>query len=71
MIRTMEHLKTEIKLLEALNEIEVAVRIFKKKGDVNIHPIDRHYMNMKCEISVLSTSDPKYKVFLQSKKCLS
>lgn len=64
MIKTLEQLKVEIKLLEALSEIEVAVRAFKKKGDVNVNPIDHHYMNMKCEISLLNASDPKYKVFL-------
>ncbi|VDO24680.1 unnamed protein product [Brugia timori] len=62
MIKTMEQLKTEIKLLEALNGIGVAVRTFKKEGDVNIHPIDRHYINMKCEISLLSVNDPIYQL---------
>uniref|UniRef100_A0A1I8F0W9 Poly [ADP-ribose] polymerase n=1 Tax=Wuchereria bancrofti TaxID=6293 RepID=A0A1I8F0W9_WUCBA len=62
MIKTVEQLKIEIKLLEALSEIGVAVRTFKKEGDVNIHPIDRHYINMKCEISLLSVNDPIYKV---------
>uniref|UniRef100_A0A183HF53 NAD(+) ADP-ribosyltransferase n=1 Tax=Onchocerca flexuosa TaxID=387005 RepID=A0A183HF53_9BILA len=61
MIKTIKQLKTEIKLLEALSEIGVAIRTFKKKGDVNIHPIDRHYMNMKCEISIVCADDPKYK----------
>uniref|UniRef100_A0A1I7VNJ8 Poly [ADP-ribose] polymerase n=1 Tax=Loa loa TaxID=7209 RepID=A0A1I7VNJ8_LOALO len=62
MIKTVEQLKAEIKLLEALNEIEMAIRTFKKEGDVNIHPIDRHYMNMKCEISLLSANNPMYKL---------
>ncbi|KAL3989812.1 Poly [ADP-ribose] polymerase 2 domain protein [Acanthocheilonema viteae] len=62
MIKTIEQLKAEIKLLEALGEIEVAVRTFKKEGNINVHPIDRHYINMKCEISLLSASDPKYKI---------
>ncbi|CAG9537634.1 unnamed protein product [Cercopithifilaria johnstoni] len=62
MIKTVEQLQAEIKLLEALSEIEVAIRTFKREGDVNVHPIDRHYMNMKCKISILSASDPKYKI---------
>lgn len=68
MIRTMEQLKTEIKLLETLSEIGVAVRILKKEGDVSVHPIDRHYINMKCEIFLLNANDPKYKVFLKMLK---
>ncbi|MCP9257339.1 Parp protein [Dirofilaria immitis] len=62
MIKTLKQLKNEIKLLEALREIGVAIRTFKKKGDVNIHPIDHHYMNMKCEVSVLTSNDPRYKI---------
>ncbi|VDM93894.1 unnamed protein product, partial [Onchocerca ochengi] len=62
MIKTVKQLKAEIKLLEALSEIGVAIRTFKKEGDMNIHPIDRHYMNMKCEISIVSANDPKYKL---------
>uniref|UniRef100_A0A0R3RG07 Poly [ADP-ribose] polymerase n=1 Tax=Elaeophora elaphi TaxID=1147741 RepID=A0A0R3RG07_9BILA len=63
-IKTLKQLKIEIKLLEALSEIEVAVRTFKKEGNISLHPFDRYYMNMKCEISLLNANDPNYKVFL-------
>lgn len=62
MIKTVGQLKSEIKLLEALREIETAVRIFEKEGDVNIHLIDRHYLNMKCGVSLVSVKDPMYEV---------
>uniref|UniRef100_A0A183EDU4 NAD(+) ADP-ribosyltransferase n=1 Tax=Gongylonema pulchrum TaxID=637853 RepID=A0A183EDU4_9BILA len=63
LIKTQKQLKAEIKLLEALSEIGMAVRTFKKESErIDIHPIDRHYMNMQCEISVLPDDDPQYKL---------
>uniref|UniRef100_A0A915PS88 Poly [ADP-ribose] polymerase n=1 Tax=Setaria digitata TaxID=48799 RepID=A0A915PS88_9BILA len=62
MIKTLKQLKAEIKLLEALAEIGVAVRMIKKEEETNVHPVDRYYMNLKCEISVVSGSDPQYKL---------
>lgn len=65
LIKTTDQLRAEIKLLEALSEIGLAVRSFKKEsneGETDVHPIDRHYMKMNCNISILRAEHPEFKV---------
>lgn len=63
LIKTMEQLKNEMTLLEMLANIEISVRaIQEKSGDENLNPIDRHFLNMRCDLSVIASDDPQYKV---------
>lgn len=68
-IKTTVQIKAEVSLLEALSQVNMAVRAFKKRShDLEpIHPIDRNYMRMNCIISNLKFDDPQYKVFLMMK----
>ncbi|VDD85971.1 unnamed protein product [Enterobius vermicularis] len=63
LIKTMEQLKNEMTLLEMLANIEISVRaIQEKSGDENLNPIDRHFLNMRCDLSVIASDDPQYKM---------
>ncbi|KAL5106056.1 Poly ADP-ribose polymerase 2 [Taenia crassiceps] len=58
LISTPEAVKTELDLLKALEDIEVAFSIIKKKSKaVNVHPADRNYDNLKCRIKPLAAGD--------------
>uniref|UniRef100_A0A0M3K9K2 Poly [ADP-ribose] polymerase n=1 Tax=Anisakis simplex TaxID=6269 RepID=A0A0M3K9K2_ANISI len=63
LIKTSEQLKAEISLLEALSEIEVAIKQLNK-GDsqVAVNPLDSHYANMKRDIEVIQADDNRYKM---------
>ncbi|KAL5962271.1 Poly ADP-ribose polymerase 2-A [Taenia solium] len=58
LISTPEAVKTELDLLKALEDIEAAFSIIKKKGKtVDMHPADKNYGNLKCEIKPISAGD--------------
>lgn len=63
LISTPEAVKTELDLLKALEDIEVAFSIIKKKSKtVNEHPADKNYGNLKCEIKPIPAGDRMDKV---------
>ncbi|VDM41418.1 unnamed protein product [Toxocara canis] len=63
LIKTHEQLKTEISLLEALAEIEVAIRTLKKDGEnTAVNPLDRHYANMKCQLEIIESGDSRFEL---------
>ena len=63
LIKTRKQLKTEITLLEMLSNIEVGIRTISKGiENVDLNPVDRHYENMKCALSIVSVDDTRYKV---------
>ncbi|KAK6185449.1 hypothetical protein SNE40_007679 [Patella caerulea] len=60
-IRTKPQVKEKLQLLEALGDIEIAIKILKS-GDKSENPIDRHYHSLKCDIGVLDKTHPDYKI---------
>ncbi|VDK46679.1 unnamed protein product [Taenia asiatica] len=63
LISTPEAVKTELDLLKALEDIEAAFSIIKKKGKtVDMHPVDKNYDNLKCEIKPIPAGDKMEKV---------
>jgi poly [ADP-ribose] polymerase len=61
LITTKQEIKEKLALLEALSDIQVAMTILQKKvEDDDVHPIDRHYKEMDCEICPLSSDDEMY-----------
>lgn len=63
LISTTDAVKTELDLLKALEDIEAAFSIIKTKGrTAKMHPADRNYSNLKCEIKPLPAGHKMEKV---------
>ncbi|CAN7940235.1 unnamed protein product [Ixodes hexagonus] len=62
-INTHEKIQEKMKLLEALEDIEVAVRLLQNELRVkNVHPLDRLYTSLRCELTELNKDDSDYKL---------
>ncbi|XP_061549853.1 poly [ADP-ribose] polymerase 2 isoform X4 [Phycodurus eques] len=70
LIRTEDELKKKIELLEALRDIQVAVKMVESTSDDHDeHPLDRHYRSLNCLLDPLDPLSQEYKViekYLQS-----
>ncbi|MFT7800163.1 poly ADP-ribose polymerase 2 isoform X1 [Arapaima gigas] len=69
LIRTEEELKEKIALLEALSDIQIAVKIVQSSAESLDHPLDRQYKSLHCTLHPLSHDSHEYKViekYLQS-----
>uniref|UniRef100_A0A914ZJZ2 Poly [ADP-ribose] polymerase n=2 Tax=Parascaris TaxID=6254 RepID=A0A914ZJZ2_PARUN len=63
LIKTQEQIKVEISLLEALSDIEVAIRTLNVgENDLTINTLDRHYANMKCALDVVEAKDSRFEM---------
>lgn len=68
-IRTEDELKEKIALLEALSDIQIAVKMVQSRADSDEHPLDRQYSSLHCQLQPLDSSSHEYKVvekYLQS-----
>ncbi|XP_072296739.1 poly [ADP-ribose] polymerase 2 isoform X2 [Eucyclogobius newberryi] len=61
-IRTEEELKEKIDLLEALSDIQIAVKMVQSSGDGEENPLDRQYKSLHCALQPLDPSAHDYKV---------
>lgn len=63
MIRTSSEVREKLQLLEALGDIQAALS-FINSGDLNsdVHPVDRHYSGLQCDIKTLSPEDEAFKL---------
>ncbi|XP_061695954.1 poly [ADP-ribose] polymerase 2 isoform X2 [Syngnathoides biaculeatus] len=70
LIRTEDELKKKIELLEALRDIQIAVKMVESSSeDHDEHPLDRHYRSLNCLLEPLDPVSQEYKViekYLQS-----
>lgn len=64
LINTVEELAEEMQLLEALAEVETAASAVKQqlKEVVRLHPADRNYARLKCDIQPLDPAQAHYKL---------
>ncbi|KAM4605559.1 poly [ADP-ribose] polymerase 2 isoform 2-T2 [Polymixia lowei] len=68
-IRTEDELKAKIALLEALSDIQIAVKVVQSSGDSEEHPLDRQYSSLHCQLQPLDPGSNEFKViekYLQS-----
>ncbi|XP_049888598.1 poly [ADP-ribose] polymerase 2 [Epinephelus moara] len=68
-IRTEDELKEKIALLEALSDIQIAVKMVQSSENNDEHPLDRQYSSLKCQLQPLDSSSNEYTViekYLQS-----
>ncbi|XP_067462608.1 poly [ADP-ribose] polymerase 2-like isoform X1 [Thunnus thynnus] len=61
-IHTEEELKEKISLLEALSDIQIAVKMVQSSRDGDEHPLDRQYSSLKCKLQPVDSSANEYKV---------
>ncbi|XP_006012127.1 poly [ADP-ribose] polymerase 2 isoform X2 [Latimeria chalumnae] len=69
LIRTKEELKEKLQLLEALSDIEIAIKVVKSEQKSSEHPLDRQYHSLHCSLTPLEHSSQQFKViekYLQS-----
>ncbi|XP_067930914.1 poly [ADP-ribose] polymerase 2-like [Watersipora subatra] len=59
-IVSLEILQAKMDLLEAFGDIEIVVNVLKK-GDQNIHPINRKYLSLECDLEPMDKSCDIYK----------
>ncbi|VDO05927.1 unnamed protein product [Rodentolepis nana] len=63
LISTPDDVKTQLDLLKALEDIEAAFSVIKTKGKtLDMHPADRNYSNLKCNIEPIPTSHKMEKI---------
>ncbi|XP_014776883.1 poly [ADP-ribose] polymerase 2 isoform X1 [Octopus bimaculoides] len=60
-IRDEQTVKEKIQLLEALGDIEIAINILKQ-GDMSENPIDKTYKSLECELTLVSSDHPDFKL---------
>lgn len=68
-IRTEEELKEKIALLEALGDIQIAVKMVQSCINNEDHPLDRQYHSLNCQLQPLPTDSQEFQVierYLQS-----
>ncbi|XP_034412076.1 poly [ADP-ribose] polymerase 2 isoform X2 [Cyclopterus lumpus] len=68
-IHTEDELKEKISLLEALSDIQIAVKMVQSSKDGDEHPLDRQYSSLHCQMQPLDSSSHEYTVvekYLQS-----
>ncbi|XP_075954152.1 poly [ADP-ribose] polymerase 2 [Anarhichas minor] len=61
-IHTEDELKEKISLLEALSEIQIAVKMVQSSGEGDEHPLDRQYCSLQCQMQPLDSSSHEYTV---------
>ncbi|XP_035527134.1 poly [ADP-ribose] polymerase 2 [Morone saxatilis] len=62
MIRSEAELKEKISLLEALSDIQIAVKMVQSSNDSDEHPLDRQYRSLQCQLQPLDSAGNEYKV---------
>nr|XP_015195173.1 PREDICTED: poly [ADP-ribose] polymerase 2 [Lepisosteus oculatus] len=69
LIRSEQELKEKIALLEALSDIQIAVKMVQSSASGDEHPLDRQYHTLCCELEPMEPSSQEYQLlerYLQS-----
>ncbi|KAG7313699.1 hypothetical protein KOW79_000079 [Hemibagrus wyckioides] len=64
-IRTDEELKEKIALLEALSDIQIAVKMVQSSSVSDENPLDKHYRSLKCLLQPLEPHTQEYQVIVK------
>ncbi|XP_006835618.1 PREDICTED: poly [ADP-ribose] polymerase 2 [Chrysochloris asiatica] len=65
LIRTEKELSEKVQLLEALGDIEIAIKLVKTELQSPEHPLDQHYRNLHCALHPLDHTSYEFKVISQ------
>ncbi|CAF4819928.1 unnamed protein product, partial [Rotaria sp. Silwood2] len=60
LIETIQQLKHEIELLEALDNIEIAFTTLSTDTNTRLNPIDQHYEQLKCKLYPIEKHEDIY-----------
>ncbi|CAF0803187.1 unnamed protein product [Rotaria sordida] len=60
LIKTIQQLKHEIELLEALDDIEIAFTTLNINTNTRLNPIDQHYEQLKCKLYPIEKHEDIY-----------
>ncbi|KAG8455589.1 hypothetical protein GDO86_001694 [Hymenochirus boettgeri] len=69
LIKTLEELAIKVRLLEALGDIQIAVKLANMELNSLEHPIDRQYRQLNCSLKPLDTTSSYFQLlerYLQS-----
>ncbi|KAF8290414.1 putative poly(ADP-ribose) polymerase [Trypanosoma cruzi] len=61
LISSESMLRQKMEMLEALGKLEVAVSILNAEAPEEIHPLDKLYRRLNCEITPLSRDEPDFR----------
>jgi len=61
-IKTRQEVKLKIELLDALGDIEIAMKILKNDKNTLLNPIDQHYKSLNCEMNILLHESAEFKM---------
>lgn len=64
LIRTPQQMREKMRLLEILDDIEVAVTALNQESDIK-NPVDRHYDQLECQLKPLDPSDKMFNLIEQ------
>ncbi|XP_023559896.1 poly [ADP-ribose] polymerase 2 isoform X2 [Octodon degus] len=65
LIQTEKELSDKVQLLEALGDIEIAMKLVKTELQSSEHPLDQHYRNLHCHLRPLEHESYEFKVISQ------
>ncbi|MBW03405.1 Poly [ADP-ribose] polymerase 2, partial [Eschrichtius robustus] len=65
LIRTEKELSDKVQLLEALGDIEIAIKLVKTELQSPEHPLDQHYRKLHCALHPLDHESYEFKVISQ------
>ncbi|XP_058913391.1 poly [ADP-ribose] polymerase 2 isoform X1 [Kogia breviceps] len=65
LIRTEKELSDKVQLLEALGDIEIAIKLVKTELQSPEHPLDQHYRKLHCALLPLDHESYEFKVISQ------
>ncbi|XP_042557039.1 poly [ADP-ribose] polymerase 2 [Dipodomys spectabilis] len=65
LINTEKELSDKVQLLEALGDIEIAIKLVKTELKSPEHPLDQHYRNLHCALHPLDHESYEFKVISQ------
>uniref|UniRef100_A0A452R6P6 Poly [ADP-ribose] polymerase n=1 Tax=Ursus americanus TaxID=9643 RepID=A0A452R6P6_URSAM len=65
LIRTEKELSDKVQLLEALGDIEIAIKLVKTELQSPEHPLDQHYRKLHCALRPLDHESYEFKVISQ------
>ncbi|XP_026346319.1 poly [ADP-ribose] polymerase 2 [Ursus arctos] len=65
LIRTEKELSDKVQLLEALGDIEIAIKLVKTELQSPEHPLDQHYRQLHCALRPLDHESYEFKVISQ------
>jgi poly [ADP-ribose] polymerase len=60
LIKTIQQLKQEIELLEALDDIEIAFTTLNIDTNTRLNPIDQQYEQLKCKLNPVDKTEDTY-----------